>query len=267
MSESITAKNYQKLSIQVSVNELSFCCFDTLNDTILDYKKITFSKNQPIEEQLEKTFVDNSILSKPYDQIMVLHDNSFNTFVPDVLFNEEFIGSYLQYNTKVFKTDFFTFDKIISYEINNVYVPFMHINNFLIDKYGIFEYKNTNSILVKKLLDNSKNRDEKQIFIHIQNNHFEIVVLNKQKLLLFNSFEYKTPEDFIYYVLFTIEQLQLNPETIPLFLLGDVTESTPCYTIVYKYIRNISLLETNTLQAKWNKSEAEILQHYILFNS
>jgi hypothetical protein len=49
--------------------------------------------------------------------------------------------------------------------------------------------------------------------VHFSEGHFEIIVIQNQKLLLFNSFDYQTPEDFIYYVLFTAEQLSLNPKT------------------------------------------------------
>jgi hypothetical protein len=48
--------------------------------------------------------------------------------------------------------------------------------------------------------------------VHFSEGHFEIIVIQNQKLLLFNSFDYQTP-DFIYYVLFTAEQLSLNPKT------------------------------------------------------
>jgi hypothetical protein len=50
--------------------------------------------------------------------------------------------------------------------------------------------------------------------VHFSEGHFEIIIQN-QKLLFFNSFDYQTPEDFIYYVLFTAEQLSLNPENFP----------------------------------------------------
>ena len=267
MNETITTKNYKKLSMQIAQSEMSFCCFDTLNQEITDYHSIAFSVLKPLEDQLWKTFVNHPELMNDYDEIVVLHDNSLNTFVPNALFDEEFLGSYLQYNTKVFDTDFFAFDNIDNYDMNNVYVPFMDVNNFLIDRYGSFEYKNTNSILVSKLLDASKNIDDKQVFVHLQSTHFEIVVVKNQKLLLFNSFEYNTPEDFLYYLLFTLEQLQLNPEFIKVCLLGRVSEDNPCYSIAYKYIRNLSLFDPYMLADRWNKSTEESLKHFILFNS
>ena len=95
--------------------------------------------------------------------------------------------------------------------------------------------------------------------------HFEIIVIQNQKLQLFNSFDYKTPEDFIYYILFTAEQLQLNPENFKLELLGTILEIDSYYAMAYKYVRNVSLL--NVKETKNNLSEAENRQHFILLNS
>jgi hypothetical protein len=267
MNETITEKNYKKLSLQVGLNGLSFCCFDTLNWEVTAITKYPFDKYKAVEDQLWRAFVNHPELMGQYDEIVVLHDNSFNTFVPNALFDEKYLGSYLQYNTKVFETDFFAFDTIGSYEMKNVYVPLMNVNNFLIDRYGPFEYKNINSILVSKLLDASRNIEDKQVFVHIQQNHFEIVVVQNQKLLLYNSFEYSTTEDFLYYLLFTMEQLFLNPETVKVWLLGAVDTDSPYFDIAYKYIRNVALFEPVALQEKYSVSQQDALEHFILLNS
>ncbi|WP_035678298.1 DUF3822 family protein [Flavobacterium limnosediminis] len=263
----IASKNYKKLSVQVALNGLSFCVFDTLNGNVLDIQEVKFNYTQSLEDQLWRTFVDFSTLTKPYDEVMVLHDNSLSTFVPKPLFEEDFLGGYLQYNTKVFESDFFAYDEMSTYDMNNVHVPFVNVNNFLIDQFGEFDYKNVNTVLVSRLLDLSKNKEEKQVYVHLQETHFEIVITHNLKLLLYNSFEYKTPEDFVYYLLFTLEQLQLNPETVSVFLLGKISEDNPCFEIAYRYIRNISLLDVSALATNYSLSQTEALQHYILLNS
>ena len=263
----ITQKTYKKLSIQVSLSGLSFCVFDVITTKIIHTAAISFEKNKVIEEQLWRAFVDNIALTKPYDEIIVLHNNNLNTFVPTALFDENFLASYLQYNTKVFETDFFTFDTIVPFEINNIYVPFVNINNFLLDQYESFEYKNSNSILLKKLLDLSKNKDEKQVFVHLQKNTFELVIVKNQELLLFNSFNYFSPEDIIYYILFSCEQLQLNPETILVQILGQCTEEDANFKIIHKYIRNCFLLDVKEISLKLNESETNIRNHFTLYHS
>lgn len=267
---SITQKKYNKLAFQVSLNGLSFCCFDTLQKKVISYNEIhfdTFHKSTQIETLFSDAFKDFPELKDSYDEIVVIHNNTLSTFVPTPLFDENYLGSYLQYNTKVFTTDFFAFDAIPNYEMNTVYIPYVNINNFFIDQFGSFDYKHANSILVAKILEASKNNDTKKMVVHFNTGHFEIIVVQNQQLLLFNSFEYNTPEDFLYYLLFTAEQLNLNPENFPLEILGNLTEESPFYHLAYKYIRNISFYDVSALQNNNQLPEAINRQHFILFNS
>ena len=267
---SITDKKYKKLSLQVSLSGFSFCCFDTLNNEIVSHKELLFdtlNKTTQIEKLFADAFNNFSELKDSYDEIMIIHYNALSTFVPTALFDEAYLGSYLQYNTKVFQTDFFTFDTIANYDINTVYIPYININNFFIDQFGTFDYKHANSILVAKILEASKNNDAKKMIVHFNTGHFEIIVVQNQQLLLFNSFEYTTPEDFLYYILFTAEQLNLNPEHFPLEILGLITVESPYYALAYQYIRNISLFDVSTLQKSNSFSEAINRQYFILFNS
>lgn len=265
----ITSKNYKKLSIQVSLTGFSYCCFDTLNNVITSFKEIKFdtSKSSKIEDLFTDAFKNNPELKNNYDDVMVIHTNNLSTFVPIALFDENYLGSYLQYTTKVFESDFFTFDRIPNYQMNTVYIPHVNINNFLIDNVGSFNYKHASTILVEKILDNSRNNDDKKMIVNFNPGNFEIIVVQNQKLLLFNSFEYQTPEDFIYYILFTAEQLSMNPESFKLELLGTITEGDPFYEIAYKYIRHISFLDVATMQEKNSFTTAQNQKHYILFQS
>lgn len=270
INTTITDKTYKKLSLQVSLTGLSFCVFDTLKNKILTVKEIhfdTFHTSLKVEDLFTNAFSENAELSDSYDDILVIHSNNLSTFVPEPLFDEEFLGSYLQYNTKVFDTDFFTFDAIANYQLNTVYIPYVNINNFFIDQFGSFDYKHANSILVAQLLDASKNNDDKKMIVNFNLGHFEIVVLQNQKLLFFNSFDYKTPEDFLYYLLFTAEQLNMNPENFKLELLGTISQEDDFYQLAYKYIRNIEFFDVSELQKSNDFSTAENLKHFILFQS
>ncbi len=262
-----TDKNYKKLIVQVSLNGISFCCKDTLLSTTFILKNIPFTefqKSEKIEDLFIEVFNQNKELTNKYDDILVIHSNNLSTFVPVDLFDEEYLASYLQYNTKVFETDFFTFDSLENFEMNNVYIPYVNMNNFFIDHFGSFSYQHSSSILVLKLLELSKNNFEKQMYVHVSETHFEIVVIQNQKLILYNSFDFKTPEDFIYYILFTAEQLQLNPEYFDLKLVGKIDENDALFEICYKYIRNVTLLNIE-IQTN-NFSQAENRHHFILLN-
>ncbi len=266
----ITEKKYIKLVLLVAEKRMSFCCVDTLNESILSFKDIPFDttvKTITTEYLYSKAYEQHKELQDTYDEVVVLHENNLATFVPTPLFDEHFLGSYLQYNNKVFETDSFAFDTISTYQMNTVYIPNKAINDFMTEKYGTITSRHSFTILVSKILAASKNVDEKKIFVHLKEGHFEIIVVQNQKLLLFNTFEYVTPEDLIYYILFTAEQLNLNPESFKLEFLGNVIEEDNYFKIAFKYIRNVSLMDTSDLEVKNSFSKAENLEHYILFQS
>jgi hypothetical protein len=270
MNQNIINKSYRKLNLLVSQSGFSFCEIDTLNNTILSFEEIIFetqNHTQSVENLYAKVFTESTLLQSKFDEVVVIHDNNLSCLVPTALFDENSLGSYLQYNAKVFETDFFAFDSLDNYEMKSVFIPFVDINNTCIDQFGSFDYKHSSSVLISKLLDLSKNNDSKKMFVHLQDNHFEIVVVQNQKLLLHNSFDYKTPEDVIYYILFTAEQLLLNPENFLLEFLGKINEESDFYKIVYKYVRNVSLFDVSDLQTKNTFSEAINRSNFILFNS
>ena len=101
------------------------------------------------------------------------------------------------------------------------------------------------------------------MYLNIEKNHFEIVVVENNLLKFYNRFEYITKEDFIYYLLFTAEQLQLNPEEFPLVLMGTIDQEDEFYKIAYKYIRDVSFLNPGSMLHSKDSSS----KHFTLLNS
>ena len=87
-----------------------------------------FNKDTKTEDLFSDAFNIHPELKDSYDEILVIHNNNLSTFVPEPLFDENFLGSYLQYNNKVFESDFFAFDKNHNYQMNTVYIPYANIN-------------------------------------------------------------------------------------------------------------------------------------------
>lgn len=266
MSSIIAPKS--QLRILVSLNGLSFYSTGASYNNVNMLKNISFSSSQrvaKIEDLLNDVFNNNAELVQKYDQVLVVHSNNLSTFVPTEIFDEDYLGSYLQYNTKVFETDFFAFDAMPKHQMNSVYIPYINMNNFFIDFYGSFNYQHASTILVSKLLDLKYNDDSKIMYVHVADAHFEIVIIQEQSLILYNSFDYKNPEDFIYFILFTAEQLHLNPDNFELKLIGFIDQNDELYQICYKYIRNVSFLEIDS--SLNNLTELENRHHFILLNS
>ena len=240
--------NNLELSIQISLSGLSFCILNKDSNTIIEVKELRFEKRlNPFEvlDELKVLFENESTLNNSFTNVTIVHNNDLSTLVPEALFNKNHVADYLKFNSKILKSDFIAYDSILENSSVNVYVPYININNYIYDKFGTFIFKHISSVLIESILRIEKASTTPKVYIHVSLNHFEIIIIKEGKLELYNTFVYNSKEDFIYYILFTAEQLNLNPETLNLVFIGDITEDDEIYNIAYKYIRNISFGNRN----------------------
>ena len=259
INKNIEVTSKRKLSIQFSLDGFSFCTTNTHNE-VIEFSSYTFSKtkNSPelVLEKLQDIFKKEKSLQYDFETVTVIHQNNLNTLVPNEYFKEEALKSYLKYSIKTIATDLITFDELDFMNSKNVYIPYVNINNFLFQNFGEFEYKHYSSVLLEKLFSIATN--DICCYIHVSKSTFDIVIIKNSNLQFFNIFEYKTKEDFMYYVLFTLEQLDLSTEETLVSILGDMEEDSDLFRLMYTYIRNIDFLSSKN--AVFN-NQKEISKH------
>lgn len=257
-----------KLSIQFNLDGFSFCITNNTTKEVVYFSEYLFEEKQKNPEnllkQIEQIFKTDEYLQKDFSSVLVIHQNSLFTLVPTPYFSENKLSEYLNFNIKTLATDFIAFDNIKVINTKNVYVPYVNINNYLFHNFGDFEYKHHLTLYIEKILSIS-NSDEKKVYVNVSKNSIDIVVIKNKQLELSNSFDFDTKEDFIYYILFTFEQLKLDVEEVQLYFTGAIELESEIYNITYKYIRNIFFLEsTNNI---FSKLDASKHSNYILLNS
>ena len=257
-----------KLSIQFNLDGFSFSIYNIISKKEVYFREYEFENSQVTPENLllkiKDIFNTDTQLQKDFSSVLVIHQNNLSVLVPNRYFNKKELASYLNFNIKKLTIDYIAFDHLEGLESKNVYIPYVNINNYLFQNFGEFEYKHHSTVLIEKLL-NSTNNIEKTMFVNVSKNSLDIVVLENNQLILFNTFSYNTKEDFIYYILFVAEQLNLNVNEFSLHFTGKVNLEDAIYKITYKYIKNVYFLESNNTLF----SELNIASHsnFILLGS
>lgn len=243
-TDDIPLEKFNKLSIQVSLNGLSFCVLDTISNTITNSERQVFDKIlNPFELQnnLRTLLEKHQIHKTSFSEVIVVHSNGLFSFVPKSLFDENELANYLKLNAKILANDHLAYDALENYDMVNVYVPFVNINNYIFELFGEFEYKHNGTVLVEALLNNSGANKEPICYVHVDDQQMSITVISQKKLQLHNNFTFTSKEDFIYYLLFTMEQLNLETETTKLKLFGSIEEDDEIYKLCYSYIKDITI--------------------------
>ena len=267
----MSPNDIKELSIQVSLNGLSFCILNRTSNEIEYLNRLDFdSKLVPFDllNRLKTELSVNTVFTDAFKEVLVVHQNELSTLIPSVLYNENYKADYLKFNSKILKTDFLATDDLSINNSVNIYVPYVNINNYIFDTFGSFTYKHSSTILIDAILQNNNSTNEEQVFINVNSNTIDVLVYNNKTIQLINIFEYYTKNDFIYYILFVFEQLQLNTETTQVALSGKISEGDDLFTILYTYVRHVHLaIPQNSFTFNESIDVSMHLQHFLILNS
>ena len=244
------SKSNNRLSVQFSLSGLSFLVKDTTTNRVVHYSEKKYNyPNTPEELLIDLTseFSHNSELQENFSEVIIIYATTLYALVPTPLFDEKMASEYLKLNSKILANDFIAYDTLENNDLTIVYIPYVNINNYLFERFGNFKYYHSTTLLLKYFLNIEKHSKHSKIYLNVGVEIFDVIIIKGGELLLCNTYSFKSPEDFIYYILFCLEQLKFNPDTIECVLSGLIDDNDSNYNILYTYIRHISFINTEEL--------------------
>jgi hypothetical protein len=182
----------------------------------------------------------------PFRMVKAAFDGEKATLVPSMLYIPDDPGSYLAYNHRLEAGDIVSQDHLMPLDAWQIFaVPGALAEEAAACFPGI-RLAHSMSLLIESIWINFKNRIKTtHIFLHFRDPFFDLMVFDGRKMDYVNVFRFQAPEEVLYYVIFVMEQLALNPETVPVVLLGEVEESQAIQELIFKYIRYVSFARRN----------------------
>jgi hypothetical protein len=99
------------------------------------------------------------------------------------------------------------------------------------------------------------------LFLAINDGLIEITAKEKNDLLFYNVFNYENNEDILYYLLFMMEQFNLNPLQIKLVISGQVQTNDALVLSIKKYIKQVTFVVHNS-EIKLEGELSKLPQHH-----
>jgi hypothetical protein len=260
------------LTIRLSSGGFSFVIYATDKQRYIGLE--TFRFNPPSDDIRYAALIDEIIMHRqwiayPYQTVTVIIDHDANCLIPVPLYDEKEKGSYLAFNQTYRDNSRIVADILKNADSANIY----YLSNPLVAKikelWANARIVHLSSVLIESLLITYKNKGfEDKIFVHVRDQFFDLVVLREEKLQFFNSFKFNTKEDFLYFILFAMEQLRLNPETNEIIFSGNIDKDSPLLEIALHYIRTAKFAPRNEhFSYSYVFDDIQHSQYFILFNA
>lgn len=203
----------------------------------------------------------SKIFTKNYTQSAFYLNTTEALLVPEAKFSKESIEPYL--------TSIFGKANLVQYEADIVQIPTnpvtiyrlpLALNETIKNNFMLFSYKHTYTKILEKLLGNGTMVME-MIKVQFYSKYMIVVVVYGNKLQLIQSYNYKSPEDVIYYLLNIVQEFSLNVKSTAVEVSGMIDIQSKYFEVLENVFGRLSL-ETITAQGIFKDYLSVANAHY-----
>lgn len=231
-----------ELSIQVSPDGFSFCVL-SYNHRLKAFHHYPFKDVVLFEDllsQIQSVLKRDALLHKQAEVVRIIHTGRNSTLLPDEFTKPESLKKILNFNQPIDELDEIHLNKIDGCELSLVFSVHHYITSLFTGRYENITYFNQATPLLHHVL--KKPRKGTEVFIQLNTEFFDIVIMKSGELKLYNSFLYVDSTDLIYFILYACKQLKVDPKRAAFHFIGDFSKKLQLYNELESYLPNCSKL-------------------------
>ena len=235
--------NNSSLAIHINESWVILCLFNHQKLSSLNKVRFLHKKKSNFILKTIRKYIKSFSKEDIPSEVKLIYYNKTSTLVPSTLFDHKNSLNYLKYNTSINIDDIAANDQVLDHEINNVYIPNTEINNFIFEKFKTFDFFHYSSLIIEKISNELAEKFSEKVFVNINDGFIDILFFKDKKLMFYNSYDYNSDEDILFYLLFCFSELKLNPDEIHTVFSGSIDLDSKLYELIYTYVRNVELID------------------------
>lgn len=267
-SISLREDEYKSSTLVLSVSANAFELAEFTTSPIHIFKVASWEFPQQVKDIVELNdyliqFINEHHLSqKQFRSVYVNWNGNHFTLMPNSFFEPEKAGDLLEFNIGKNPDEIILNNEVE--EIKLIYSIPSEIKNTLDKLFPHHQLKHIGYSTVKLFFNHFqlKNAD---LFLNIHHNNIEIAVKKDKKPLLYNLYSTLSDEDILYYLMFTIEQMGLNPASCKISIAANRETSAEIFTAIKKYVKHVDFAVSDKIFIR--KGEMEKIPHHFYFNT
>ena len=239
-SQSSAATDLLSLSIFVSEHQFQYAIFKNSFKNIIELADIEFKEAHLPNYQaidLISIIVNNQFLNqKKFEKVNISVLNNQFTLLPEAFAQDLDHSALLSFANGENNAS-----KSLHHKTKYCFFSYQLPNDWL-DFFGkTFPQANIYhaSAINVSLLFEQFSLINTELFLNIHQNQIEISAKQNRALLFYNVFSYESKEDILYYLLFTMEQLELNPLLCKLSLASQLETNDELINSLKKYVKHL----------------------------
>ena len=231
-----------ELSILIGMDSLCYLISDPDRKALLvrryDYRQ-AIPHFQRLVGPVQEILASDNLLSQHYRTTRIGLLDTRATLVPDRLFNERNKASYLRNMVPEASGDRIFANPLPGLQSVLVYA----LPGDLLDAVkkplaaGTIQHVASGQLNLFHRLGESQ--AGKHLYVNVRKHLLQAVLMDGPNLLVYNTFEYSSSRDFVYYILLLYDQFELATDEIPVHLSGYIVENSEIFQLLYRYVKDV----------------------------
>jgi hypothetical protein len=234
------------LSIQADLNGLSFCILDIEERKYLGLRNYGFENVLSLEDYVNKLaeiFKNDELLNTQYKSGSFIYLTQKSTLIPESYFDRSDLKTYFKFNQSINELDEINYNYLSEINAFNIFAVPNYIANEVIKWLGDVKLFHQATPFIKSIFEKDIDREGDCVYVNMNNKFIDIAVASRDRLYLYNTFQYQNETDLLYFVLYIYKQLNLNTQKNKLFISGEQSDNIKYFNALKKYIKSIKYME------------------------
>ncbi|MBA3680698.1 MAG: DUF3822 family protein [Bacteroidetes bacterium] len=234
------------LSLFISQSSFMFAVSSNNFKNVIQIGHVTINNTlgtaQTFGEKIVFLLNNYQLAQKKFEKVIVSVLNKDFTIVPEAYSNSNDLKEFLSFSSGIAEVK-----NPLAHTIKNVKFCYVFDNELVQALERVFSHaiiKHAGAIN-NELFFNNHSLINDNLFLTINDDLIEIAAKEKNDLLFYNVFNYENNEDILYYLLFMMEQFNLNPLQIKLVISGQVQTDDSLILSIKKYIKQVNFVVHN----------------------
>jgi hypothetical protein len=213
-----------ELSLQVGPQGFSFCIHSPVGQKIKVLRHYKFTDIILEEDLLNNTaeiLRKDEFLQHQYKKARVIYFGRKSTIVPTVFINAENLKKILEFNQPLDELDEIHQNALSDCDSNLVFAVPTYLAGMISEKFRDARYYNQAAPLLSYALKRKQDMDANIVYLQLNKDFFDIVIIQERKFTLYNSFLFVSSTDLLYFILYACKQLKVDTKSTAFILTGE----------------------------------------------
>jgi hypothetical protein len=256
----------KELCVQLSLDGFSYSIVSALDKSCLLFRYYKFNNLMLIDELVRKTesvlSIDNH-LNAEFSKVDITYISQNSSIIPSEFFTTENLKKFFEFSHNLAEYDELHYSPLPAIDAYNVFSIPGYLSQIFYSTYQSVKFNHQATNLINYGIKNTV--ENPVILVGLNSAFFDLVVMENNKLVLSNSYQYTTQSDLIYFFLYACKQLKLDFEKANVYAFGESLTNHLLIDEIASQVNEVIVPDLKSLSSCKNLSSNQVAQFYSHF--